>query len=286
MNECDSLELILNTGGGNPNMVTGKGLLIDSPGSVPDYPVSMQNDYGIDIQEQDGCNYSSGPACNFNILSEGATTYNQFDGTIFQGDRYMSQLIDEEAFYQPNYMEGSLYPVNYLLGQQDPTSANYWQVQNFMTGYVANNGFDVNHLFVVGAEGTLPDDDEGIDEDWYIGDAAYASHEIEGCGAGNVGVGGTGMTGGCDPDNADLYIEAGVAAIEKVAFQAPNFQLTSAVAVSALPSCASATLGSRILVNDATLATPGSTAVGGGNYSIAVECIYDSGTTVYTWIVD
>jgi hypothetical protein len=58
------------------------------------------------------------------------------------------------------------------------------------------------------------------------------------------------------------------------------------VAVGSLPSCASSTLGQRQEVNDATLATPGSTAVGSGTYTIAVQCIVNSTGPTYTWIID
>lgn len=65
-----------------------------------------------------------------------------------------------------------------------------------------------------------------------------------------------------------------------------GFQLGSAVAVGSLPGCASGTLGTRRLVNDANSATPGTTAAGSGTYTVAVECIYNSSGTVYTWIID
>lgn len=59
-----------------------------------------------------------------------------------------------------------------------------------------------------------------------------------------------------------------------------------AVATSALPSCASATLGRRAEVNDATLAIPGSALAGGGTFTIAVQCIFNSSGAVYSWIID
>jgi hypothetical protein len=71
-----------------------------------------------------------------------------------------------------------------------------------------------------------------------------------------------------------------------VPVQAPNFQLQSPVAVASLPACATGTLGIRQLVNNATVATPGNPAVGGGTYTIAVECIYNSTGSAYGWIID
>ena len=58
------------------------------------------------------------------------------------------------------------------------------------------------------------------------------------------------------------------------------------VLVSALSPCAYGTLNWRDTVSDATLATPGSTAVGGGTFTIAVQCIFNSAGSVYTWIID
>ena len=58
------------------------------------------------------------------------------------------------------------------------------------------------------------------------------------------------------------------------------------VAGTALPSCASATLLTRVGVTDATVATPGTAYTGGGTYTIAVQCTYNSVGTAYTWIID
>lgn len=56
------------------------------------------------------------------------------------------------------------------------------------------------------------------------------------------------------------------------------------VLYSALPTCNSSTVLSRGAISDATLATPGSTAAGGGTVKIGVECIYTG--LVYRWIID
>ncbi len=63
-------------------------------------------------------------------------------------------------------------------------------------------------------------------------------------------------------------------------------RISTSVAVGSLPSCASGTLLQRQGVNDATLATPGSTAVGGGTYTIAVQCTFNTTGSAYTWIID
>ena len=65
-----------------------------------------------------------------------------------------------------------------------------------------------------------------------------------------------------------------------------NIQQSLIVATSALPACASGTLLMRAAVNDATSATPGTALVGSGTYTIAVQCIYHSAGTVYSWIID
>ncbi len=58
------------------------------------------------------------------------------------------------------------------------------------------------------------------------------------------------------------------------------------VAGTPLPSCASATKGGRLVVSDATVATPGSAYVGSGTYTIGVECVYNSTGSVYSWNID
>jgi hypothetical protein len=58
------------------------------------------------------------------------------------------------------------------------------------------------------------------------------------------------------------------------------------VAGTAIPACASAYLGTRYLVSDATVATPGTAYTGSGTFTIAVECTFNSTGSVYTWIID
>jgi len=77
---------------------------------------------------------------------------------------------------------------------------------------------------------------------------------------------------------------AGVATV--ASWQATNGSWKNPVATSSLAACASATLGQRSEVNDATLATPGSTLAGSGTYTIAVQCIFNSTGSVYSWIID
>lgn len=60
----------------------------------------------------------------------------------------------------------------------------------------------------------------------------------------------------------------------------------TATTVAGLPACGAGTLGYRREVADANSATPGTTAAGSGNYTIAVQCIYNAGGTTYTWIID
>jgi hypothetical protein len=56
---------------------------------------------------------------------------------------------------------------------------------------------------------------------------------------------------------------------------------------SSLPSCgATGILLQRRAVSDATVNTPGSPYVGGGTYTIWVQCTYNSAGSVYTWIID
>ncbi len=68
--------------------------------------------------------------------------------------------------------------------------------------------------------------------------------------------------------------------------QSPINQLTNPYVTGTIPACGAATLLDRLPVSDATLATPGSTYVGSGHYTIAVQCIYNVNTTTYTWIID
>ena len=74
----------------------------------------------------------------------------------------------------------------------------------------------------------------------------------------------------------------------KRAFDAPTSQLTHAynAATDVLPAAAAGTKGMRALVSDATVATPGSPYVGGGTYTIGVQCIYNSSGATYSWIID
>jgi hypothetical protein len=59
---------------------------------------------------------------------------------------------------------------------------------------------------------------------------------------------------------------------------------------SAIPACASNLVGKRVLVTDATITTLigawGTTYSSGGTYTVAVECIFNSTGSVYTWIID
>ena len=73
----------------------------------------------------------------------------------------------------------------------------------------------------------------------------------------------------------------------------PSEQISTPFVTSTLPACSAtggvggvSTLLMRTGVTDATVATPGSAYVGGGTYSIGVECIYNSATTTYSWIID
>ena len=52
-----------------------------------------------------------------------------------------------------------------------------------------------------------------------------------------------------------------------------------------LPACGATTLG-RSWVSDATVATPGTAYTSGGTFTIAVQCIFNSTGSVYSWIVD
>ncbi len=65
-----------------------------------------------------------------------------------------------------------------------------------------------------------------------------------------------------------------------------GFQHVGAVAVGSLTACNSTYIGTRRLVNDATVATPGSPAVGSGTFTIAVQCIFNSTGSAYSWIID
>ena len=69
-------------------------------------------------------------------------------------------------------------------------------------------------------------------------------------------------------------------------FTGLSYRGINPVLVGSLPACVSGTLGLRQQVSDATLATPGSTAVGSGTYTIAVQCIFNSTGSAYTWIID
>lgn len=69
-------------------------------------------------------------------------------------------------------------------------------------------------------------------------------------------------------------------------FKLTAVQSLNPVAVASLPACASGTLGFRQEVSNATVATPGSPAVGGGTYTIGVQCIFNSTGSVYSWIID
>lgn len=69
-------------------------------------------------------------------------------------------------------------------------------------------------------------------------------------------------------------------------FASANFLTSSPSAVSGLPGCNTGNLLSQRGVTDATLATPGSAVTGGGNFTVAVRCIYNSGTTTYSWVID
>ncbi len=63
-------------------------------------------------------------------------------------------------------------------------------------------------------------------------------------------------------------------------------QWLNPVAVGSLAACAAGTLGQRVEVSDATVATPGSTAVGSGTFTVSVQCIKNSTGNVFTWIID
>ncbi len=67
---------------------------------------------------------------------------------------------------------------------------------------------------------------------------------------------------------------------------AGSWQPLNPTLVGSLTSCASGSVGTRSIVSDATLATPGSSAVGSGTYTIAVQCIFNSTGSAYTWIID
>jgi hypothetical protein len=56
---------------------------------------------------------------------------------------------------------------------------------------------------------------------------------------------------------------------------------------ASLPACsASGILLQRRAVSDATVNTPGSPYVGGGTYTIWVQCTYNSAGSVYAWLID
>jgi hypothetical protein len=73
--------------------------------------------------------------------------------------------------------------------------------------------------------------------------------------------------------------QTGIIYLDGVRIQTP-------VPVANLPTCNSGSVGLRKEINDATLATPGSTAVGGGTYTIAAQCTFNSTGSVYSWIID
>ena len=61
---------------------------------------------------------------------------------------------------------------------------------------------------------------------------------------------------------------------------------TTSTTVGALPACSAASLLQRRGVTDARVATRGSPVVGGGTYTIAVECVYNGAGRTYSWIID
>jgi hypothetical protein len=65
-----------------------------------------------------------------------------------------------------------------------------------------------------------------------------------------------------------------------------GLQLANAYNMATLPACGAATLLERLAVSDATVAVPGSAYTGGGTYTIAVECTFNSAGSIYTWIID
>ena len=69
-------------------------------------------------------------------------------------------------------------------------------------------------------------------------------------------------------------------------FVAAGFQVSVGTTVASAGTCNAASLYTRKGVTDATSATPGTTAAGGGSYSIAIECTYNATGAVYTWIID
>jgi len=79
---------------------------------------------------------------------------------------------------------------------------------------------------------------------------------------------------GFDGTNATATIHSGASKVDV------------AVHVADLATCNNGNKGLVQRVDDATVATPGSTATGSGTYTINVQCIFNSSGSVYTWIID
>lgn len=78
---------------------------------------------------------------------------------------------------------------------------------------------------------------------------------------GNVGIGGAGMTGGGDADNGDLFVDAGVGAVEKYSYAAPAFIANSGATV--MDRCSGGSNDGAYVAAASTQAT--ACTVGGGS---------------------
>ena len=157
-------------------------------------------------------------------------------GPIFIPTNDTNQGIQSNPFGQLGIDNGfnTVDALDFYAAQQPSTTQ--FSMSNSYIAYVpgASPVFG-NYPFSLLYDGNINNDGTQNGVGFSIAGLAGGYPEVQVDGINNVGIGGTGMSGGGDTDNGDLFVDAGVGAIEKYMFQAPRIESTAASCTGTTP---------------------------------------------------
>lgn len=231
VDNLDGYSVDFETAGNGSTITNYNGVNILSP-VIPSSPTpdSVTNAVGIEINEQKTTNVMNA----FQIKSDGSSQ-SLFLGPLNYDDA--STGTPSVFGYQLPELSGIGTPIvasadnqgdtaQIIVGGQE-SETNYFLATQTFGGYVAGSPNTTGNISSSqGYEGTIANNGTITSDDFYVQGSSQTGRQIQIDNLNNVGIGGSGMSGGGDTDNGDLFIDAGVGAYEKYKYHAANLTAT------------------------------------------------------------